>query len=270
VTIDPAEIPNHADLTLPASGRGTSSVWHLLTRSAWLIALLVPSVVLHFVWRLRGQRSPWPGWFLGRAARACGACVEPSGTPLRHDVIFVANHISWIDILLIGGEVDVRFISQDKVRHWPVIGWLAVLNATIFVSRTDRAGVADQIARVRAAIAGDRPLAIFPEGTTTDGRSLLPFKPALFAALEPPPRAMMVQPVVLEFDAAGSALAWIGTEHGATNAFRVLRRPGKFVVGLRFLEAFDAAAVGDRKAVASEARRRISAALSARYGHAIA
>lgn len=269
MTIDPAGCAPKPDLTLPSRERGASSLRHLVVRAAWLIALLIPSVLLHFAWRLAGKGSPWPQWFLAGAARACGACVEPIGTPLQRDVVFVANHISWIDILLIGGEVNVRFISQDKVRHWPVIGWLAVLDATIFVSRTDRVGVAEQIARVRTAIHGERPVAIFPEGTTTDGRSLLPFKPALFAALEPPPRRLMVQPVVLEFDAAGSALSWIGVEHGATNALRVLRRPGKFVVGVRFLEAFDAA-IGDRKAVAGEARRRIAAALSARYGHSVA
>jgi len=269
VTIDPADCSINSDLTLP-SGQRASSVWHLLSRSAWLIGLLIPGVLLHGAWRLTSTPSPWPRWFLRHAARACGACVEQIGTPLRRDVVFVANHVSWIDILVIGGIVDVRFISQDKVRHWPVIGWLAVFDATIFVSRTDRVGVAAQIARVSAAVAGDRPIAIFPEGTTTDGRSLLPFKPALFAALEPPPRPLMIQPVVLEFDDRGSALAWIGTEHGAANALRLLRRPGKFVIGVRFLDAFDSAAAGDRKAIAGEARRRIAAALSARYDRAVA
>lgn len=269
MTIAPEDDPLATAFT-SALGHGASSVWHLLSRSAWLIALLVPGVLLHAAWRIVSAPSPWPRWFLRQAARACGACVEPIGIPLKRDVVFVANHVSWIDILVIGGIADVRFISQDKVRHWPVIGWLAVFDATIFVSRTDRVGVAEQIARVRAAVAGERPIAIFPEGTTTDGRSLLPFKPALFAALEPPPRQMMVQPVVLEFDDRGSALAWIGTEHGAANALRLLRRPGKFVVGVRFLDAFDSAAAGDRKAIAGEARRRIATALSARYGRAVA
>jgi len=267
VTITLAETDLKTDRT-PSAPRDASSVRHLLARSAWLVALLVPGVILHVVWRLAAAESPWPQWFLGRAARACGARARVRGTALRHDVVIVANHVSWIDILIIGGAVDVRFIAQDKVRHWPVIGWLAVLDATIFVSRTDRIGVAGQIARVRAAIDGDRPVAIFPEGTTTDGRSLLPFKPALFAALDAPSRPLMVQPVVLDFDAAGSALAWIGTEHGAVNALRMLRQPGSFTVDLGFLDPF-AATIGDRKAVAAEARGRIAAALAARSPGAV-
>lgn len=224
---------------------------------------------MHLAWRLAGATSPWPRWFLSRAARACGARVVPSGVPLGRDVVFVANHVSWLDILALGGMIDVRFIAQDRIRHWPVIGWLARLDATIFVSRSDRSGVADQIARVRAAVAGDRPVAIFPEGTTTAGRSLLPFKPALFAALAAPPRRRRVQPVALEFDAAGSALAWIGTEHGAANALRVLARGGTFRVGVRFLAPFDTARL-DRKEIAAEARQRIAAALAVRFGVTVA
>ena len=249
----------------PPDPRSLAAAWHFAARVAWLLALMVPAVVLHLAWRSVRAASPWPRWFLGRAARATGVRATYRGTPLAHDVVFVANHVSWIDILVIGGVTDVRFIAQDRIRFWPVIGWLAWLDATIFVSRTDRAGVAGQITRVRAAIAGERPVAIFPEGTTTDGRRLLPFKPSLFAALEPPPRPMMIQPVLLDFDATGSALAWIGTEDGASNAMRVLRQGKTFVVATHFLEAFDAAALGGRKAIAGEARRRIAAALSERH-----
>ena len=253
----------------PREPRSLSAAGHFAARVGWLLALLVPAIVLHLAWRMVRARSPWPRWFLARAARASGVRAAYRGTPLTRDVVFVANHISWIDILVIGGVTDVRFIAQDRIRFWPVIGWLAWMDATIFVSRTDRAGVAGQIERVRAAVTGARPVAIFPEGTTTDGRRLLPFKPSLFAALEPPPRPLMIQPVLLDFDAAGSGLAWIGVEDGAANAIRVLCRGKTFVVTTHFLEPFDVALLG-RKAIAGEARRRIAAALSARHGISVA
>ena len=240
------------------------AAWHFAVRFLWLLALLVPSLLLHGAWRLAGRVSPWPRWFLGRAARAAGARIKVTGTPLQHDVLFVANHVSWVDILVLGRLTPARFVAQDQLYHWAVLGWLSTLNNTIFVSRTDRLGVAGQIERVRTAIAGPQPVAIFPEGTTTAGRSLLPFKPALFSALEPPPRPLQVQPVLLDFDAAGSALAWIGTETGGANAWRVLSRSGSFAVNVHFLEPFSAD--GGRKRVGAAARNAILAALTARHG----
>ncbi len=234
-------------------------------RVAWLAALAVPYIALHFAWRWAGYLSPWPRRFLQKAARACGVHVTRVGEPLRRDVFFVANHLSWVDIPILGGEVETIFVSQDKIEDWPLIGWLATLNDTVFVSRTDRAGIAGQIALVREAIAQPRPVTLFPEGTTTDGRSLLPFKPSLFASLDPPPRPLMIQPVVLQFDDAGSSLAWIGTEGAADNAFRVFARRGTFHVTVHFLEPFDPAPL-DRKGIAAEARRRIAEGLSAVNG----
>jgi 1-acyl-sn-glycerol-3-phosphate acyltransferase len=248
----------------PAVAFGPREAWHFLMRSSWLLGILIPAVTLHLLWRAVRAKSPWPRWFLGRAGRASGARTTYRGTPLTRDVVFIANHISWLDILVIGGVTDVRFIAQDRIRHWPVIGWLAWLDATIFVSRTDRIGVSGQIERVRKAVAGKRPVALFPEGTTTDGRSLLPFKPSLLAALEPPPRSLRVQPVVLGFDDAASELAWIGVEGGAANALRVLSRGGTFAIEVDFLPPFDCAGM-NRKAVATEARARIASALSAKF-----
>jgi len=248
---------------------GPHEAWILTTRIGWLLAIMIPAVVLHLLWRAVRAPSPWPRWFLARAGRAAGARTTYGGTPATHDVVFVANHVSWLDILVIGGVTNVRFIAQDRIRFWPVIGWLAWLDATIFVSRTDRIGVSGQIERVRKAVAGSRPVALFPEGTTTDGRHLLPFKPSLLAALEPPPRAMRIQPVVLGFDDAASNLAWIGVEGGAANALRVLSRGGTFVIAVDFLPPFDCAGMS-RKTVAAEARLRIAGALSAKFGRHVA
>ncbi len=241
----------------------------LAVRVAWLTILMVPNLTLHFVWRALGRPSPWPRRFLRAGARACGVRVRRSGRALTRDVFFVANHLSWVDILVLGGAEETIFVAQDKIEDWPLIGWMATLNDTVFVSRTDRAGVAGQIALVREAIAQRRPVTLFPEGTTTDGCSLLPFKPSLFASLDPPPRPLMIQPVVLEFDAAGRDLAWIGTEGAAENAFRVFGRRGTFDVTIHYLEPFDPAPL-DRKGIAAEARRRIACGLARVHGVPVA
>jgi 1-acyl-sn-glycerol-3-phosphate acyltransferase len=118
-------------------------------------------------------------------------------------------------------------------------------------------GVAAQVAAIRAAL-GPRPVAIFPEGTTGDGRTLAPFKPALLAALDPPPPGLQVQAVRIDYGAATGELVWVGDEPGVSHARRVLGRRGHFVATLDYTDPF--AAHGDRKAIAAEARRRIVAA----------
>jgi lyso-ornithine lipid O-acyltransferase len=241
----------------------------LVFRVIWLFAALGFCLPLHGLWRLFGRPSPWSGRFLAYAARACGARVTTVGTPRKRDVFFVANHLSWIDIPILGGVTGTAFVSQDKIRDWPIIGWLAKLNHTVFVSRTDRMAVGGQVAELRAALAEHQPVAIFPEGTTTDGRSLLPFKPPLFAVLLPPPRALVIQPVVLEFDEAGKSLAWIGEETAPQNAWRVFRRRGTFGVRVHFLEPFDPGEHPHRKAISAEARTRIRAELARQLGRPV-
>jgi 1-acyl-sn-glycerol-3-phosphate acyltransferase len=238
----------------------------LAFRVGWLLAAVALCVPLHGLWRGLGRVSPWPQRFLGYAARACGARVRTVGTAHRHDVFYVANHLSWIDICILGGATGTAFVSQDKIRDWPIIGWLARLNHTVFVSRTERMTVGSQVDELRAALAEHQPVAIFPEGTTTDGRSLLPFKAPLFAVLFPPPRALVIQPVLLDFDDAGKSLAWIGEETAPENAWRVLSRPGTFHVTVRFLEPFDPGDHPHRKMITAEARARIAAALSESLG----
>ena len=202
---------------------------------------------------------PWPPRFLGLVARIVGARPRLRGTPLRHDVVFVANHLSWIDILLLSGATGTAFIAKAELRQAPLVGWLCELNATIFVARGDRMAVAGQIAQIRDTLARDWPVTLFPEGTTGDGVTLLPFKAALLAALDPPPPGVRVQPVRIDYGAATRELAWIGNESGQHHAARVLTRRGTFAPTLHFAEPFAPADHGDRKAIAAEARRRIEA-----------
>ena len=251
-----------------ASVNGLVPALRIAARVAALGALALVCVPLHYAWRAAGARSPWPQRFLGRAGWISGVRTRIIGTPLRHDVFFVANHLSWTDVCILGGITGTAFVAQDKIAAWPVIGWLANLNATLYVSRTERRTAGDQVARLATALAGDQPLTLFPEGTTTDGTHLLPFKSVLFEGLAPPPRPLRIQPVLLDFDAAGKALAWIGTEGAPASARRTLAHPGTFTVLVRFLKPFDPAEFDGRKGVAAEARRRIADALSASLGGA--
>ena len=236
----------------------------LALRLVALVIALLAALAIHGIWRGCRLPSPWPRLFLGLVARIVGARPRTVGRPLRRDVVFVSNHLSWIDILLIAGATGSAFVAKAELRGVPLVGWLCTLNHTIFVSREDRFGIAAQIEQLRAALARAWPVTLFPEGTTGDGVTLLPFKAALFEVLDPPPPGVLVQPIRIDYGAATGELAWIGDEAGGDHARRVLRRRGSFRPTLHVGEPFDPARFEGRKAIAAEARRRIEAMTSHR------
>ena len=232
---------------------------------AMLVAVMI-CVPMHLLTRLFGLRSPWPKWFLWAMGRISGAVVTIDSKPLPSNVFFISNHVSWVDILVLAGASGTAYIAKAEVRNLPVVNWLCSLNKTIFVARGDRLGVAAQIAMVRDALAETRAVTVFPEGTTTDGQSLLPFKTSLLAVIEPAPPGLMVQPVFIDYGPEVENIAWVGQENGLHNVARILARWRPIPVTIHFLKAFDPAEIGGRKAVAAESRRQIEEAQVASLG----
>lgn len=230
-------------------------------RALALVMALLIFVPLHYLYRVFRYGSPFPMLFLRTAGWICGARAIPIGTPLRRDVFFIANHVSWIDILLLAGASGTAFVAKQELSEVPVIGWLCGLNRTVFVKRENRMGVAAQIDALREALADNWSVTVFPEGTTTDNRSLLPFKTSMLSVLEPPPPGVMVQPVMLDYGGVGEELGWVGEEGGLNNARRVLARRGSFRVRIHFLEPFSPDDHRGRKAIGGRAREAIEAAL---------
>ncbi|HEY0113612.1 MAG TPA: lysophospholipid acyltransferase family protein [Allosphingosinicella sp.] len=240
----------------------------LILRVAAMVALLILCLPLHYLWKLVGARSSWPRRFLAGVGRAAGMRVYVEGIPLPSHVLFLANHLSWLDILLLAGASGTAFVSKAEVAGYPVVGWLAKLNNTIFIARSDRTGVRGQADQLRSALATGQPVALFPEGTTDGGTEVLPFRASLLASLFPPIEGLQVQPVALDYGAAGPELAWIGKEPALTNAKRMLSRKGSTEVTIRFLQPLDPAAAGDRKVLAERSRSAIVAALGPFGGRA--
>ena len=237
-----------------------------MTRLAFrLVALLLTLALhlfLHGLWRLLRLPSPWPRSFLRSFGRVAGARARVTGVPLRRNVVFLSNHLSWVDIPALAGATGTAFVAKAELDDVPVIGWLCRLNNTLFVRRGDRMNIGAQVESIARALADGWAVTLFPEGTTGDGVTLLPFKAALLSVLEPPPPGLMVQPVRLDYGAATPELAWVGDEPGQSHAARVFRRRGTFPVNLHFLSPFDPAAFPGRKAIAAEARRRIEASVA--------
>jgi 1-acyl-sn-glycerol-3-phosphate acyltransferase len=238
----------------------------ILMRSLALLVLMLVFVPLHYVFRIFAYGSPFPMLFLRYAARVSGAKVETRGTHLKRDVFYVANHVSWIDILSLAGACGTAFVAKAELAQAPLVGWLSSLNRTVFVKREHRMGVAEQINALKEALADNWSVTVFPEGTTTDGQSLLPFKTSMLSVLEPPPPGVLVQPVLLDYGSVAEWIGWIGQEGGLNNAKRVLARKGSFRLRIHFLEPFSPEDFRGRKAISVEARRRIEEALEEALG----
>ncbi|MBX7457776.1 1-acyl-sn-glycerol-3-phosphate acyltransferase [Qipengyuania sp. 1NDH17] len=226
-------------------------------RTIGILVLLLIFVPLHYAFRIFAYGSPFPMLFLRYTARVIGARVKVVGTPLRRDVFFIANHISWIDILAMAGASGTAFVAKWELSQVPVIGWLCSLNRTVFVKREHRMGVAEQINALKEALKDNWSVTVFPEGTVTDGHSLLPFKSSMLSVLEPPPPGVMVQPVVLDYGENSEEIAWVGEESGLHNAMRVLARRGTFRLTITYLEPFCPDVHRGRKAIAAKAREEI-------------
>ncbi len=125
------------------------------------------------------------GRFAHHALAAIGVRVDLRGTVRQRRALLVANHVSWLDILVLLAAAPpspVRLVAKVEVRGWPVIGRFAALVGTIFIDRDRPRLLPDTVAAVREALgAGDR-VAVFPEGTTSCGRGTGPFRPAMFQA----------------------------------------------------------------------------------------
>jgi 1-acyl-sn-glycerol-3-phosphate acyltransferase len=230
-------------------------------RAAAMTAGLLAAVPFHYLWKLFGRPSPWPRLYLRYNARRAGLRVRIEGKPLRDHVLFVSNHVTWLDIFALGGATGAVFVSRDDVEGWPVVGWVAGLNDTIYVARRARREVHGQADRLRQALAAGRAIALFPEGTTEGGHELLPFRPSLFASLFPPIPGVKVQPVAIDYGALAADIAWVGNEPAGANAKRVLSRRKPIPVVIRFLEPIDPEEAGDRKILAARSQAEVEAAL---------
>jgi 1-acyl-sn-glycerol-3-phosphate acyltransferase len=167
--------------------------------------------------------------FAAAALRAMGMRTELRGhLPTRH-ALLVANHISWLDILVLLAVADCRLVAKVEVRRWPVIGAVAARTGTVFIDRARPKTLPHTVGLVRAGLDEGAVLAVFPEGTTSCGRQLGPFRPAMFqAALD---AHAPVVPVSLLFTTPGSgqpatAAAFIGEETLLDSLRRILAARG--------------------------------------------
>lgn len=226
-----------------------------------MLALLVFCVPLHYLHRLFKLPNPWPRIFLGGVAWIAGVWLRYRGQKVRRGAFLVANHVSWIDIPALAWASGTAFVAHDGLASMPLLKTLCEINDTVFIARHDRKSVTKQIADVRTALSDTGALTIFPEGTTSDGTGLLPFKSSLLSAIEPIPEGIAVQPVLLDYGPEAADIAWVGEEHGLDNFLRILARSRPIRLTVHFLEPLAGEALTNRKTIAATAREELLAAL---------
>ena len=157
--------------------RGSRLVIHIIVG-----ILITPLVIRRDPLTRQWRTNPYvTSWWHGRVASILRLEITTSGYRPQSPALIVSNHVSWLDIIVLGHLTPTSFLSKHEVREWPVIGWLATAAGTLFIRRGG--GQASLISQaIGDRLASDGLLTLFPEGTTTDGRDVRPFFSRLFGA----------------------------------------------------------------------------------------
>lgn len=234
--------------------------------------LLVTLIGIPAQWiaiRLNLRLKRWVPVIFHRVALALiGVKVRVTGAPAPdRPLMILANHVSWLDICVIGSLMPLCFVAKSEVGGWPGIGTLARLQRTIFVDRTARAATGRVNGEIAARLDGGDPVVLFAEGTSSDGNRVLPFRSALVGAARAGGTGGILQSLSIAYVAQGGVplgrarrplLAWYGDMDLAPHLMEILRR-GHIEVELRFGEPI---AGMDRKAATAQAERQVRAALA--------
>jgi lyso-ornithine lipid O-acyltransferase len=226
------------------------------------------------VGRLRGRDDRRVGARIVRfwarlALPTLGLRYVQRGTPIRGAGAFVANHSSWIDIVALQRAAAPFLVSKSEVRDWPGIGFIGRAIGTLFIDRKAAAAKQQEAELLDRLSRGDH-MAVFPEGTSTDGQRVLPFKSSLFGVFFSPELEGLafIQPVAIVYQPASgqpaSLYAWWGEMDFAAHLLAMLGRSVDGVVELSFLEPVRADQTTGRKEMALICGQRVRAAFDAR------
>jgi len=207
--------------------------WTTLAIAVQSVLIVLPGrpkvIFARFYWRTTCR-------LIGLKIRVIGAPIR--GQAGRRSVVFVSNHSSWLDVPVLGGLLPACFISKEDVAHWPVVNLIARLGRTVFVQR-HRSSTPRERDEMRRRLGGGDNLILFPEGTTSDGSRVLPFRSAFLSIAEIPlsegDAPTLVQPVSVVYDRlsylpAGRAtrplFAWYGDMDIGSHFWRLAQHRG--------------------------------------------
>ncbi len=203
-------------------------------RIAWRLFLIAIHVAVGLVITttlLRHGDTKPPGdrertvvsWWMRCVARILGLHIKVLGTPPEHPVLAVSNHISWLDIPVLASIFPVSFVSKAEIRDWPALGMLTARAGTLFIQRGGKNAANQAMEQIAFRLRRGHSIAVFPEGTITDGHSVRRFHPRLFGAAVY--ANAYIQPVAIRYPHAHGvhpAVPFVDAEPFFKHAIRVL------------------------------------------------
>ncbi|GAA5066959.1 lysophospholipid acyltransferase family protein [Lysobacter panacisoli] len=261
----------HAGATAPTTAPAARALRYLV-RVPLLLWHVVVDLPLTLIWTtpltvgLRVGDEP----IANRAIRAWSAGLmwifgfrlRRFGEPLPGAAMFVANHVSWIDIETLHSQRMMGFVAKREIASWPLVGWLASRGETIFHSRGSTESLGGVLHTMLARLREGRSVGVFPEGGTRGGREIGPFHARIFlAAVE---AGVPVQPVALRYGEGGDAQQVVAFQPGESflaNFLRLLGEPAR-LAEVHFLEPILPGEADGRRRIAELARARIVEAMT--------
>ena len=236
---------------------------------AWHVVIDLPLILLLTLapWgRIRWQGEPleyrvirlWQGGLM----RVAGFRLRRHGTPHPGATLFVANHVSWVDIVALHSQRMMGFVAKREIRGWPLVGWLAARGGSIFHQRGNTESLDGVMHAMLRRLHEGRSVGVFPEGRTRDGREVGPFHARIFTAAVQ--AGVVVQPVALRYGQDGDGqrqIAFRAGENFLQNFLRVLGMPPR-TAQVCFLETIQPGSEEGRRRIAELARERIVTAMA--------
>lgn len=233
--------------------------------------LLLPFQLAGILLNNRLQRIV-PNLFHRAACAVIGVRITQVGERTReHPVLILSNHASWLDIIVLGAVAPVVFVAKSEVANWPLFGWLAKLQRTIFVQRERRHKTGDAARNMADRLLGGDAVVLFPEGTSSDGIRILPFRSALIGSVHHAigdsthHDRVTVQPVSIAYVRYGGVpvgralrdkVAWYGEAELVPHLLGVLSS-GAVDVTVSWGDAVGYGMTADRKQIARDAEAAV-------------
>lgn len=252
----------------PAPGRGRTARFRAVSRLLLFVTVLLVLMPVQLLALLLDRKLSVavPFFFHKMLCRILGVRIVVHGRRHRRSaVLFIANHSSWLDIPVMSAVIPGSFVAKSEIQGWPIFGFLAKLQRTVFVERERRSRTAESRDELVQRLEGGDNLILFPEGTSSDGNRVLPFKSALFGAaeIEVPRRdgsrgPVVVQPVTVSYTKLQgmpmgrdyrSFFTWYGDMELAPHLMHALGF-GPITAEIEFHAPLTVAEAGSRKALA--------------------
>lgn len=223
-------------------------------RKFYRLALLIPLLFIGIICTVfflhtsippRGFASTIATTWLALALRILGVKIKTFGTPLKEKTLFVANHISWLDIFAIGSQVPAHFLSKHEIKTIPLIGWLATRAGTLYIHRGKKESASEAMIEITTTLEKKHNSVVFAEGGTTDGHTRKFHGRMLQSAID---AHATIQPIAIFYPKINAASGKIES-HPATlftdeitagESMNLILREASITVEVHFLQAIEA------------------------------